>query len=245
MAEMGDALAAHPLFAQAWAQKLCTYVNSAPCLTTDPEFQRIVAVFQDGGLSWNTLVTELLSSPITTNAAATETTTSNGVVVAVARRDHLCAALNNRLGLNDICGLDAVTKKQLQATVPQIVSGLPSDGYGRGSVMPVLPNRPTLFYRAGTENICAAIAAVVIDVGAAKQTAGTKYWSSAQPDAAIADFVGTIMALVPSDPRAAPATVLLKSHFTTAMQQGSSAPDALKSTFVVACLAPSAVSIGL
>jgi hypothetical protein len=167
------------------------------------------------------------------------------VVVAVARRDHLCAALNNRLGLNDVCGLDAVTKKQLQATVPQIVSGLPSDGYGRGSVMPVLPNRPTLFYRAGTENICAAIAAVVIDVGAAKQTAGTRTWSSAQPDAAIADFVGIVMALVPSDPRAAPAATLLKSHFTTAVQKGSSASDALKSTFVVACLAPSAVSIGL
>ena len=85
----------------------------------------------------------------------------------------------------------------------------------------------------------------MIDVAAAKQTVGTRYFSSAQPDAAIADFVATIMALVPSDPRAAPATTLLKSHFTSAMQQGASASDALKSTFVVACLSPSAVSIGL
>ena len=245
MADMGAALATHPLFAQSWAQKLCTYVNSAPCLTTDPEFQRIVTAFRDANLSWNTLVIELLSSPLTTNAAVTDTTSRNGVVVAVSRRDHLCAALNNRLGLKDICGLDAVTKKQLQATVPQIVSGLPSDGYGRGSTLPVLPNRPTLFYRAGTENMCAAIAATVIDVGAAKQTPGTKYWSSAQPDAAIADFVATVMALVSSDARAAPAAELLKTHFTAAMAQGSSASDALKSTFVVACLAPSAVSIGL
>jgi hypothetical protein len=245
MADMGAALATHPLFAQSWAQKLCTYVNSAACLTTDPEFQRIVTAFRDANLSWNTLVTELLSSPLTTNAAVTDTTSRNGVVVAVSRRDHLCAALNNRLGLKDICGLDAVTKKQLQATVPQIVSGLPSDGYGRGATLPVLPNRPTLFYRAGTENMCAAIAATVIDVGAAKQTPGTKYWSSAQPDAAIADFVATVMALVSSDARAAPAGELLKTHFTSAMAQGSTASDALKSTFVVACLAPSAVSIGL
>jgi len=245
MAEMGGALATHPLFAQAWAGKLCLYVNSSPCSTTDPELQRIVAAFQASNLSWSTLVTELMSSPLTTNAAPTQTTTTNGTVVAVSRRDHLCAALDNRLGLDDICGLDAVTKKQQQATVPQIVSGLPSDGYGRGSTIPVLPNQPTLFYRAGTENVCTAIASAVIDVAAAKQTVGTKYFSSAQPDAAIADFVATIMALVPSDPRAAPATMLLKSHFTSATQQGASASDALKSTFVVACLSPSAVSIGL
>ncbi len=112
--------------------------------------------------------------------------------------------------------------------MPQIVSGLPSDGYGRGSTAPVLPNQPSLFFRAGTENICAAVAASVIDVAAAKQVAGVKYWSSAAPDAAIADFVATVMALVPSDPRAAPATTLLKDHFTGAMAQGASASDALQ-----------------
>ena len=80
----------------------------------------------------------------------------------------------------------------------------------------------------------------------AKQAAGVTYWSSADPDKAIADFVATIMGLVPSDPRAGPATELLKAHFSTAMQQqGASASNALKSTFVAACLAPSAVSIGL
>jgi hypothetical protein len=53
------------------------------------------------------------------------------------------------------------------------------------------------------------------------------------------------MGLVPSDPRAVPATTLLQGHFTSAMAQGASASDALKSTFVVACQAPSAVSIGM
>jgi hypothetical protein len=109
----------------------------------------------------------------------------------------------------------------------------------------VLPNQPSLFFHAGTENICTNVAANVIDVAAAKQIAGVKYWSSAAPDAAIADFVATVMALVPSDPRAAPATSLLKDHFNAAVAQGASAPDALKSTFVVACQAPSALSIGM
>jgi hypothetical protein len=37
----------------------------------------------------------------------------------------------------------------------------------------------------------------------------------------------------------------LKAHFTTAVQSGATPSDALKSTFVVACLAPSSISLGL
>ncbi|HVR00665.1 MAG TPA: hypothetical protein VMT47_00910, partial [Polyangia bacterium] len=105
--DLGTALASHPLFAEAWAQKLCTYVNSSPCLHDDPEFQRIVTAFQSGGLAWDGLVADLLSSPLVTNAAPTATAAANGEVVAVARRDHLCAALNARLGFDDVCGLNA------------------------------------------------------------------------------------------------------------------------------------------
>jgi hypothetical protein len=245
MADLGLVLAQHPLFPSAWAQKLCAYANSAPCADSDPEFQRIVAAFQASGFDWNTLVRELLSSPISTNTSQTATAVANGEVVAVARRDHLCASLDNRLGFADVCGRDAVTRRALAPTVAQIVSGLPSDGYGRGSTMPVLPNQPSLFFHAGTENICTNVAGNVIDVAAGKQVAGVRYWSSAAPDAAIADFVATVMALVPSDPRAAPATALLEDHFTAALAQGASAADALKSTFVVACQAPSALSIGM
>jgi hypothetical protein len=245
MVDLGNVLANHPLMPVAWAQKLCTYANSAPCLATDSEFQRVVGVFTSSGLSWNALVTELFSSPLTTNAAPTDTTTANGEIVAVARRDHLCAALNARLGLTDVCGLGALTKKQAMGAVPTIATGLPSDGYGRGATMPVLPNQPTLFYRAATENICEALAAQVIDVAASAQIAGVKYWQSSSPDAAIADFVALVMALVPSDARSAPAAALLKGHFTAAVQQGATASNALKSTFVTACLAPSAVSIGM
>ena len=49
-------LATHPLFAQAWVQKLCFYVNSGACETTDPEFQRIVQAFVSSNYSWSTLV---------------------------------------------------------------------------------------------------------------------------------------------------------------------------------------------
>jgi hypothetical protein len=247
-ADLGSALANHPLLPAAWVQKLCTYATSAACATDDPEFQRLVQVFQGSGLSWNTLVTELFSSPLVTNAAPTkspEKGMAGGQVVAVSRRDHLCAALNARLGFADLCALNAPSKKQLSQTVPQIAAGLPSDGYGRGATMPVLPNAPTLFYRAGAENICASVAAQVIDVPAAKQVAGVKLWSSGDSEGAIADFVSLVMGLTSSDPRAAQAASILQAHFAAARQQGATATAALQSTFVAACLAPSSTAIGM
>jgi hypothetical protein len=243
--DLGNLLAQHPLFAAAWANKLCYYANSTACAAGDPEFQRVVGVFQGSNYSWNSLVRELLASPLTTHASATQTSTDNSDVIAVSRRDHLCAALNYRMGFTDVCRLDALSQAALQTSIPQIVSGLPSDGYGRGANAPVLPNQPTLFYRAGTENICEAVAALVIDVPAKQQVANVKQWSSAQPDAAVADFVQIVMALTASDARAAPARGLLTAHFAAAVQSGAAPSDALKSTFVAACLAPSAVAIGL
>jgi len=245
MDDFGAALATHPLFAQAWVQKLCAYANSVPCQADDPEFQRVVGVFQSAGLSWNALIQELFASPLVTHATETATADATGEVIAVSRRDHLCAALDNRLGFADVCGRSAVTKKQLQTAVAQIASGLPSDGYGRGANFPVLPNQPTLFYRAATENICSAVADQVIDVTASKQVAGVKLWSSTAVPAAIADFVGTVMALPPSDPRATPAAALLQAHYDAAVQGGASRTNALKSTFITACLAPSATAIGM
>ena len=245
VADLGTTLAQHPRFATAWAEKLCYYAASSSCEESDPELQRILGVYKSSSYSWSTLVRELMSSPLVTNASPTRTTTDHGEVVAVSRRDHFCAALDFRLGFADICGLDVLTKAQALTTVPEIVSGMPSDGYGRGAVAPVLPNQPTLFYRAGTENMCEAVAALVIDVPAAKQLPGVKQWSSAQSSTAISDFVQIVMALTSSDPRAAQAQSILQAHFTAAKQSGVTATAALESTFVAACMAPSAVSVGL
>jgi hypothetical protein len=246
LADFANALATHPLVAPGWTQKLCYYVNSVPCDEGDPEFKRIAALFQSSGYSWTTLVKALVTSPITTLAADTQTADKNGEIVAVARRNHLCAALGARLGYPDVCGLDALDTTAAPAGIPQIVSGLPSDGYGRGAVAPILPNQPSLFFRAGVENICAGIAAQVVDAPAGTAPAGAKQWSSAQADAAIADFVGDVMGLPPSDPRAAPSLAQLKAHFAAASQQTGVTPtQALQSTFVVACMAPSTISIGL
>ena len=92
---------------------------------------RIVTAFRTSGLAWNSLVGELLSSPITTHATAKTsgpTTTPRTEVIAVARRDHLCSAIDSRLGLADICQLDATLDRRRKVTpISQIVAGLPSD----------------------------------------------------------------------------------------------------------------------
>jgi hypothetical protein len=246
--DLGNVLSTHPYFAPGWVQKLCYYANSSPCDASDPAFTKIVSDFTSSNYAWNSLVKELLASPLVTNATSTATAEQNGEVVAVSRRDHLCAALNARLGFSDVCGLTALYAKGTasKATIPEIVSGLPSDGYGRGAVAPVLPNQPTLFFRSATENICEAVAAQIIDVPAAQQVAGVTQWSSSQSSAAIADFVSLIMGLTTPDPRTVPATALLQQHYQSALQQsGITATEALRSTFVAACLAPTFVSIGI
>ena len=247
--DFGKALANHPLFAQAWVEKLCFWANSSACDPSDPLFQQIVSTFKTS-YDWNEVVVALLSSPIVTNTASTVTAQTNGQVVAVSRRDHLCAALNARIGFTDVCGLDALGgKNPSQGVIPEIVSGLPSDGYGRGGVEPILPNVPTLFYRAGTENICEAVAVQVVD---AKPQPSLKQWSSAAPDAAIAEFVSLVMGLTASDPRAAAATTTLRAHFDAALAKPPpmngakfTPTQALQSTFIAACMSPSAISMGM
>jgi hypothetical protein len=241
--DLGAALSTHPLLAPGWVQKLCYYVNSQACEESDPEYQRLVALFQSG-YSWDGLVKALVTSPLTTHAAPTLTTVQDGVAIAVARRDHLCAQWNARLGFADICGLDITKTSPLSGTARQIVPGLPSDGYARGGVAPVLPNDPTLFYRAGLENLCEGLAALVIDN--ASPPPGAKTWSSTQPTVAITDFVNLVAGLPPSDPRASPLSTLLTAHFnTTKAMTGITPKAALQSTFVAACMSPTAAALGL
>jgi hypothetical protein len=244
ISDLGTTLAAHPLFAGAWVQKLCYWVNSQACDETDPEFTRIAGVFKSSGWQWDRLVKEVVTSPIVTHVSSTLTQTRNGVAIAVTRRDHLCALWNARLGFTDVCGLDSSTGSPLPGTGKLIIPGLPSDGYSRGSTAPVMPNDPSLFYRSGIENLCANISTLVVD--ATTPIAGTKQWSSTQPTAAISDFVSLVAGLPAGDPRVTGLTTQLTQHFNTAKgMTGMTPTTALRSTFVVACMSPTAASIGM
>jgi hypothetical protein len=255
-------LSTHPQLAPGWVQKLCYYFDSQACVSggADSVFNGIVSQFQKG-YSWNSLVKAVLVSPLTTYASTTVTATTNGETVAVERRDHLCAALNARLGFIDACELSTNprVRTELPSNALSIVPGLPSDGYGRGSPIPVLPNSPTLFYRAGTENLCEAVAQIVIDPRT--PPAGVTTWkssecvvgdgncpsdggaSSCQP---IVDFVTLIAGIPTNDARFCPLyQTLLQDFVDNQAEAGADKTNALQSTFTAACMAPSAISIGL
>jgi hypothetical protein len=244
--DLGKALANHPLLASGWVQKLCYYVNAEACVTTDPEFQRLADLFKNSNYSWNALVKAVVTSPITTHAAPTVTATTNGEVVGVSRRDHLCAAWNARLGLGDACLLDVSAKSPYPSnlnTFPSvIVPGLPSDGYSRGSTVPVQPNDPSVFFTGGTDNLCDTLAQLLIDSTSAPT--GAKTWSSTNATAAITDFVTIMMGIEPSDPRYATTVQLLTQHDTDAQVQVG-ATKALQSTFIVACASAPATGLGM
>ena len=75
---------------------------------------------------------------------------------------------------------------------------------------PVLPNQPTLFYRAGTENICEAVAAQVIDVRDRQADRRREALvERASPTPRSPTSCRPSWRWSPSDPRAAPATTLL------------------------------------
>ncbi|MDB4946716.1 MAG: hypothetical protein JWP97_6250 [Labilithrix sp.] len=229
--DLARTIASHPRFPGAWVQKLCFYADSAACSEDDPEFVRIADAFKAGSFDFRALVRDLFSSPLVTGAARTKTFHDREVVVSVSRYDHLCRALTVRLGVN-ACALD----KGVQV----LANNLPRDGYARASEQPVLTSDVSMFYRTGTENLCRAVADQV--VGTASQA---KKYSDASRDAALSDFVANVMALPSSDPRSAPALQILKEHYDAAVATGASPVDSLKSTFVLACTSPTAVSIGL
>ncbi|GAC1352287.1 MAG: hypothetical protein NVS3B20_10100 [Polyangiales bacterium] len=241
--DLATMLSKHPRFAAAWTQKLCYWANSAACSEDDPEFLRVVDLFSKSNFDFKVLVRELMSSPLVTVAAHTKTFDDNGgAIVSLSRRDHLCAALSHRLSVSDVCGIATIPSKLtvLQRTALAQANALPVDSYSRGGTAPSLETDPSLFTRAGLENLCRAVADQVIDA----PLGSPSRYSSASPTEAIADFVQTIMAVPVSDARSAALLSVLKDHFASVQTAGLKPADALKSTFVLACIAPSSTGIG-
>jgi hypothetical protein len=247
MNDLGKQIAQHPRFKIAWTQKLCAWANSGPCDANDPELLRVAGVFASSGYSWNALVHELFTSPLVTYASPTQTAEETGGPVAIARYAQLCTTLSNRLGIGDICGLEALqgsscsTNCSPRGSIPAIAANLPSDGYSRGAVSALYVNDPDPFYRSSVEQICALLADQVVDGG----DGGASLYSSATPasvTSAIADLAHTLMGLDSS--RDTEPIGILTAHYGAATAAGSTPTIALRSTFTLACLSPWVASIG-
>ena len=228
-------------FAMSMAQKLCYYANSSECVESDPEYRRIALAFANSSYNFGTLITELFSSPLVTNASDTATFDADGVVISISRRDHLCASLSNRLGVSDICALQAPVPSTTQAATLKIAGSVAADAFSRGSQTPVTPSPATLFYRAGTEMLCENVAALVVDA-----TTGSVYASSSATSA-IDAMVQNIVGYPPGDAHYASALDILTRHYNDAQKTPYSATktNALRSTFSLACQSPTSLGIGM
>jgi hypothetical protein len=237
-----DGASPEPLngFAKAMTQKLCYYANSDACATDDPEFSRVVLAFQHGKYDFKLLIREFFSSPLVTGATPTTTYAADMEPVSISRRDHLCASLSNRLGKPDICSLAVPVPSNAQASTARIASSVSADGFSRGGEAPITPADPTLFHRAATEMLCENVAAQVVD------GMNAPVYTSANFMSALDDMVSTVMGYPSGDGKHAQALQILTDHYNAVRaQKGNSATNALRSTFVLACEAPTSVSIGL
>jgi hypothetical protein len=248
-----DAGGALPLFALSVAQQLCFWANSSACAPNDPTFRGIVADFVSSKYNFPSLVKELFSSPLVTGAAATTTypADSNGsetVPVSIARQSHLCAALSNRMGISDICALQAAVPTSAQNTTLTIAGSVAADAFSRGAQTPVTPAFPDLFYRAASEELCENVAKLVVDVSGGPYTSSSS--SCSNGDGLLTKFVEQVMGIAAGDSIHDKALMTLENHCGNAAKVktsggGSAQTNAVRSTFVLACESPTSLGIGL
>lgn len=242
LARATDQFGSDPLnaFAVELTQKLCFFSNSVACDKSDPEFRRIVRAFQDKSFDLRVLIAELFSSPLITGVKPTKTFQMEPMPLSITRRDHLCAALSQRLGKPDICALSVPRPANTQAATARLASTIPADGFSRGSELPIVPSEPTLFQRAGVEMLCENIAALVVD------SETEPVFRSSDIPAALTQMLDSVMGYPPEHPQHAAALQILQEHFDAARKESrANATQALRSTFVLACEAPSMVAQGL
>lgn len=95
--DLAKIIAEHPEFPKAWIQKLCMWGNTQRCDDTDPEFKRIVKFFKNNNLNYRLAVREFFSSPLFTGTELTKNHETHEFTLSLARGDHLCQAMQNRL----------------------------------------------------------------------------------------------------------------------------------------------------
>ena len=253
-----------PLFALSVAQQLCFWGNSNACSASDPAFRSVVADFVSSNYNFPSLVKELFSSPLMTGAAATATypadSSGNATVpITISRQAHLCAALSNRMGVSDVCALQAAVPTSAQSTTLTIAGSVAADAFSRGSQTPVTPAYPDLFYRAATEELCENVAKLVVDATGGPYTSSST--SCTNGDGLLTKFVEQVMGLNPSDTLHDGAVSILETHCAAAAKvkttttgggfggggttSTSAQTNSVRSTFVLACESPSSLGIGL
>ncbi len=220
-------LADSPDFATAWAHKLCYWANSQACDEDDPELLRVAQVFADSGYSFKTLVVEMLTSPLVTGHALTQTYCSRPFLVSITRRDQLCHALDVRLGTDGVCD---------QGQLAKLVELIPEDAIARGDPAPVQNPVSSAFHAAGVEQFCVRLAQELVVPGGPVPPGDEA--------GALAVIVGDLMGIPDGSVRHQEVTETLAAHIDQA--QGSvSEAEAIASAFALGCMASELQALGM
>lgn len=239
--DLAAAMAQHPRFAAAWTEKLCTLANADACVADDPELERIAARFADTDFDYRVLVKELVTSPVFTFASRTATSDELGTPVLPVTQDRFCAAMSQRVGVVDICALEGVldAPKPLLKRHAALSFGVPPVSYGRSAERPFVATRPDVFSVAAIERLCLSIA---------EQWYGDQpgaLWTPADRDDVLDHLVTEVMGIPMADPRASELRVVLDQHWTHTSDDGATEADALRSTFVSACVSAAVASTSM
>ncbi len=226
--DLGRTLAEHPRFAIAWTQKVCLFANSARCDETDPLFVAIADRFRDDP-DFHRLLIDVLSSPLVTGLEETATWGAEGPLVSITRRQHLCAMLDARVGVDGLCALPRVAP---------LIGLVPDDAFARGVADPVQPTLPSAFHYAAARTACEAIAPVAVRVDSPLFVPGNV-------DASLTLIVERLMGLTAGHPRHDTALAELRAHFDEAVADGLNQRDGARAAFVMACLSPDVMGVGL
>ncbi|MDH3201355.1 MAG: hypothetical protein OEM15_10730 [Myxococcales bacterium] len=234
---LASTLSNHPRFAPAWVQKACYFATSVACPEGSEEFQNVVNVFQQSGMSFRTMLVELFSSPLVSAVSCVEA--AGGDIPSVSRARHFCKTVSNRLGISDACGNETYYQSERRGergVNRQLIEVVPDDGYSRGGEVPIVIADPNLFIRAAGDAMCEGFSEMVVATDA--------QFIPGDPESAIRAFVVDLAGLPESDPRHASMLDILTRHYEQAEIQ-TNATDALRSTFMVACTSPSVLGMGL
>ncbi|NRB77574.1 MAG: hypothetical protein HRU38_02715 [Saccharospirillaceae bacterium] len=190
MHDLANTLANHPLFASAWAQKVCLWANSQKCNSSDPVFKQVIENFKDG-FSFNDLIVDIFSSQLVHANTTSQTFESSEFFISLSRSNHFCHALNTRnnkvrveRGLEPMGNLCSTT---------QSVSLIPRDGYARGDADFVQSTLLGAFQSKAYDYVCRSISNKV--VGSSNAFDPNDYTTS------IKAIVEDIMGILPNQER--------------------------------------------
>ena len=233
--DLATIIAGHPDFARAWVQKLCFFANAEACPEESEEFTAVVNRFEESNLDFAVLVRELFSSSLVTNAGCMAEP-GTGHNRSISRRDQFCAQLSNRLGIQDICGLDTLplARSTLQRNMATAVASVPVDTFGRGEPDPINIAETGLFTRATREVVCTTVA---------ERAFGAVFGEMGR-DEALRAMVSRVMGLPENDPRHPGAFWILEDHVVDGVALGETERVALQSALVLACMSPGIAGVG-